>query len=144
MEHISYLLTVRINIVNTSILPKAIYIFSAVSFKIPRHFSQNRNKKILQLVSNCCCCSVARLSVSLWLHRQQHTRLPCHLPSPRICPSSCQWNQWCHPTISSSVTLFFFFLQSFPVSGSFPMSQLFTLGGQSIGPSASASVLLQS
>ena len=49
-KHISYLLTGRINIVNTSILPKAIYIFTAVSFKIPRHFSQNRKKNLLQLV----------------------------------------------------------------------------------------------
>ena len=66
------------------------------------------------------------------------------LTFPRICPSSCPLNWWCHPTISSSITLFFFCLQSFQASGSFPMSQLFTLGGQSIGYSASASVLLKS
>ena len=59
-------------------------------------------------------------------------------------PNSCPLNWWCHPTISSSVTLFFLCLQSFPASGSFPVSQLFTLGGQSIGDSASASILLKS
>ena len=80
-------------------------------------------------------------SDSYWLHRLHHARLPCSLPSPRICPSSCPLNRWCHPTNSSSVTLFFFYVQSFPASGSFPMSQLFTLGGQCIGASASASVL---
>ena len=83
-------------------------------------------------------------SVSLWLHRLQHGRLPCSLPPPRICPSSCPLNWWCQPTISSSVTLLSFCLQSFPASGSFPMSQLITLGGQSIGDSASASVILKS
>ena len=59
-------------------------------------------------------------------------------------PNSCPLNWWCHLTISSSVTLFFLCLQSFPASGSFPMSQLFTLDGQSIGDPASASVLPQS
>ena len=54
----------------------------------------------------------------------QHTRLLCPSPSPRVCPSSCPLNQWCHPTISSSLTLFFCLL-SFPASGSFPMSQVF-------------------
>ena len=115
----------------------------AVSFKIPRHFSQNRKKNsttcMKMLLFSC-----QVMSDSYWLHRLQHTRFSCPLPSPRICPSSCQWNRWCHPTISSSVTLFFFFLQSFPASGSFPMSQLFTLGGQSTGRSASASVIPKS
>ena len=62
---------------------------------------------------------------SLWPHGLQHTRFPCPSPSPRVCPSSCHLNQWCHPTISSSDTLFSFCLQSFPASRSFPMSQLF-------------------
>ena len=82
----------------------------------------------------------------VWLFvipRLQHARLPCHLPSPRICPSSCPLNRWCQPTISFSVTLFIFCLQYFQASESFPMSQLITLGGQSIGDSASASVLLK-
>ena len=73
-----------------------------------------------------------------WLH---HTRPSCPSPSPRVCPSSCPLNWWCHPTISSSATSFFSCLQSFPASGSFPMSQLFSSDGHSIGASASASVL---
>ena len=81
------------------------------------------------------------MSDSLWPHGLQHTRPPCPSPSPRVCPSSCPMNQWCHPTISSSVVPFSSCLQSFPVSGSFPMSRLFTSGGQSVGASTSASVL---
>ena len=69
-------------------------------------------------------------------HGLQHARPPCPSPSPRVCPSLCPLNWWCHPTISSSVTLFFC-LQSFPASGSFPVSQLFASAGQSIGASAS-------
>ena len=74
-------------------------------------------------------------------HGLQHTRLPCPSPSPRVCSNSWPLNQWCHPTISSSVIPFSSHLQSFPASGSFPMSQFFTSGGQSIVASASASVL---
>ena len=72
----------------------------------------------------------------------QHTRLPCPSLSPRVCSNSCPSSRWCHPTISSSVVPFSSCLQSFQASGSFPMSQFFTSGGQSIGVSASASVLL--
>ena len=78
---------------------------------------------------------------SLWPHGLQHTKLPCPSPTPRACSNSCALSQWCHPTISSSVTPFSSCFQSFPASGYFPMSQFFTLGGQSIGVSASASVL---
>jgi len=74
-------------------------------------------------------------------HGLQHARPPCPSLSPGICPSSCPLHWWCHPTISSSVTFFSFCLPSFPASGSFPMSQIFTSGSQSIGVSASASVL---
>jgi len=84
-------------------------------------------------------CSV--VSNSLWPHRLQHTRPPCPSSTPRAHSNSCPSSWWCHPTILSSVFPFSFCLQSFPESGSFPMSQLFTLGGQSIGVSASASVL---
>ena len=80
------------------------------------------------------------MSNSLWPHRLQHTRLPCPSPTPRACSNSCPSNQWCHPTISSSVIPFSSCLQSFPASRSFPVSQFFASGGQSIGASASASV----
>ena len=80
------------------------------------------------------------VSNSLQPHRLPHTRLPCPLPTPRVYPNSCPLTRWCHPTISSSVIPFSSCLQSFPASGSFQMSQFFT-GRQSIGVSASASVL---
>ena len=73
-------------------------------------------------------------------HGLQLARLPCPSPSPRACSYSCPLSQWCHPTISSSVVPFSC-LQSFPASGSFLMSRLCASGGQSIGASASASVL---
>ena len=81
------------------------------------------------------------MSDSLRPHGLQHAMLPCPSPSPGMCPNSCPLNWWCYPTISSSVVHFSFCLQSFPASRSFPMSQLFESGGQSIGALASASVL---
>ena len=81
------------------------------------------------------------LSRSLWPHGLQHARLPCPSPSPGACSNSCPLHWWCHPTISSSVVPFSSCLQSSPASGSFPVSQLFPSGDQSIGVSASASVL---
>ena len=81
------------------------------------------------------------MSDSLWLHELQHAILPCPLQSPWVCSYSCPLHQWCHPTISSSVTPFSSCPQSFPASGSFLVSQLFTWSGQSIGAAASASVL---
>ena len=81
------------------------------------------------------------VSDSLRPHGLQHNMLPCPSPTPRVWANSCPLNRWCHPTISFSVTPFSSCLPSFPASGSFPVSQLFTSGGQSIGASASASVL---
>ena len=81
------------------------------------------------------------MSDSLWPHGLQHSRLPCPSPTPRACPNSCPLSPWCHPTISSSVIPFSSCLKSFPASRFFPMSQFFASGGQSIGASASASVL---
>ena len=83
-------------------------------------------------------CSV--VSNSSWTHGLQHARLPCPSPTPRGYSNSCPLSLWCHPTISSSVVPFSC-LQSSPASGSFPMSQFFTTGGQSIGVSVLASVL---
>ena len=77
----------------------------------------------------------------LWPHGLQHARLPCPSPTPGAYSNSCPLSGWCHPTISSSLVPFFSCLRSFPASGSFPMSQFFISGGQSIGASASASVL---
>ena len=81
------------------------------------------------------------MSYSLQPHGLQHTRPPCPSPTPRVYSNPCPLSRWCHPTISSSVIPFSSCLQSFPTSGSLQMSQLFTSGGQSIGVSASTSVL---
>ena len=81
------------------------------------------------------------LSDSLQPHVLQHARLPCPSPSHEISSDSCPLSRWCHPTVSSSAVPFSSCLQSFPTSGSFPVSQLLTSDGQSIGASASASVL---
>ena len=84
-------------------------------------------------------CSV--MPDSLRPHESQHTRPPCPSPTPGVYPNPCPSSQWCHPAISSSVVPFSSCPQYSPASGSFPMSQLFTSSGQSIGASASASVL---
>ena len=84
-------------------------------------------------------CSV--LSDSLRPHELQHARPPCPSPTPGVHPNSRASSRWCHPAISSSVVPFSSCPQSLLASGSFPMSQLFAWGGQSIGVSASASVL---
>ena len=81
------------------------------------------------------------VSNSLRPHESQHARPPCPSPTPRVHSNSCPSSWWCHPAISSSVIPFSSCPQSLPASGSFPVSQLFTWGGQSIGVSASASVL---
>ena len=81
------------------------------------------------------------MSDSLWSHGLQYTRLPCPSTTPGAYLNSCPLSQWCHPTISSSVVPFSSCLQAFPASGSFPVSQFFTSGGQSLGVSASTSVL---
>ena len=77
------------------------------------------------------------VSDSLWPHKLQHARLVCSPLSPRVCSNSCPFSRWCHPTNSSSIAPFSSWPQSFPASGSFPVNQLFTSGGQSIGVSAS-------
>ena len=85
--------------------------------------------------------SHSTMSNSLRPHEPQHTRPPCPSPTPGVYPNSCPLSRWCHLTISSSAIPFSSFLQSFPTSGSFQMSQFFPWGGQNIGISASTSVL---
>ena len=92
-----------------------------------------------------CICSVqfscSVMSDSLWPHEPQHTRPPCPSPTPGVHPNPCPLSRWCHPIISSSVVPFSSCPQSFPASGCFQMSNLSASGGQSIGVSASTSVL---
>ena len=90
-------------------------------------YSKTMTSKVVQLLSH------VQLFVIPWL---QHTRLPCPSLSIRVCSNSSPWSWWYHSTNSSSATLFFY-LQSFPASGSFPMSWLFPSDGQSTGASAS-------
>ena len=86
---------------------------------------------------NCCCCSVTTSCQTLCdPHGLHHAKLPCPSLSPGMYSNSCPLSQWCHPTVSSCVSPFSSCLQSFPASESFPMSQPFTSGGQSIGASA--------
>ena len=99
--------------------------------------SQSDNLGVLPL--SLFSCSV--VPGSLQPHGLQHARLPCPSLSLGVCSVSCPSSRWCHPTISPSVTSSCFCPQSFPASGSFPVSQHFTSGGQGIGASASASVL---
>ena len=99
----------------------------------------NRNSLVLKVSSVQYSCSV--MSDSLWLHESQHARPPCPSPTPGVHSDSRPSSQWCHPAISSSVIPFSSCPQSLPASDSFPMSQLFSWGGQSTGVSALASFL---
>ena len=85
------------------------------------HYSQH-------IPNLCWVCSVTQSCLTLCNPWTQHTRPPCPSPSPEVCPSSCSLHQWCHPVISSSDALFSFCPQSYPASGTFTMSQLFTSG----------------
>ena len=87
--------------------------------------------------------SVTQSCQTLRSHEPQHAWPRCPSPTPRVHPSPCPLSQWCHPTISSSAALFSICLRSFPASGSFPMSWLFLSGGQSIGASASETLILK-
>ena len=98
------------------------------------------NDSPFMLLVFCCCCSVTQSCLTLRPHGLQHARLPWPSLSPGVCSNSCPLSQWCHPTISSLAAPFFC-LSFSPASQSFPVIHLFTSGGQSIGASASASVL---
>ena len=108
--------------------PKTIYYVISFLWHV-----QNRQTSSVQF-------SRSVMSDSLWPHELRHTKPPCPSPTPIIHPNSCASSRWCHPAISSSVVPFSSCPQSLPVSESFPMSQLFASGGQSIGVSALASV----
>ena len=95
----------------------------------------------MRLLSTSVQISHSAVSKSLRPHGLQHTRCLCLSPTPGACSNSCPSSQWCHTTISSSVVPFLSCLQSFPASGSFPMTQFFTSSGQSIGASPLASLL---
>ena len=118
-----------------------------MDLKSPSHFLSNfngrkstetleKNRNTTSVQFNC-----SVVSDSLRSHELQYARPPCPSPTPGVHPNSCPLNWWCHPAISSSVVPFSSCPQSLPASGSFPVSQLFTSGGQSIGVSASTSVL---
>ena len=113
----------------------------ALSFLSWALIFQAPNAEILHIELSSVQFSRSFMSDSLWPHGLQHARLPCPSPTSRAYSNSCPSSHWCHPTISSSVVSFSSHLQFFPASGSFPMSQFFTSGGQSIGVSASVSVL---
>ena len=106
--------------------------------KLDRPHITHKNKFKMPSLSKL---SHAVVSDSLWPHELQHARPPSPSPTPGVHPNPCLLSRWCHPTISSSVIPFFSCPQSFPASGSFQMSQLFTLGGQIIRVSASSLVL---
>ena len=103
--------------------------------------SSPSSQSIAQFVPTSLTIVVVQSSLTLQCHGLKHARLPCPSPSPGVWSNSCPLSWWCHPTISSSVGPFSSCFQSFPASGSIPMSQPFTPGGQSTGASASASVL---
>ena len=116
---------------------------------IKMHLGQNDNMRLLSYLFRCQMNTNISIihfshwvvSDSLWPHELQHTRPSCPSPNSRAYSNSCPSSRWCHPTISSCVIPFSSCLQFFPASGSFPMSQFWASGGQSIWVSASASVL---
>ena len=125
--HVSYVISggFAVTLWCISITPISTFIFTWHSFSV--HW---------------CYCSVTQSCPPLYDPIGLHARLPCPSPSPWACSNACPLSQWCQPTISSSVVPFSSCLQSCPAPGSFPMSEFFTSGGQSIRASASASVLL--
>ena len=113
-----------------------IHMFYANWIRMPLHYFSLCPKGYQSVQLSC-----SVVSSSLRPHESQHTRPPCRSITSRVYSNSCPSSRWCHPTISSSVVPSSSCPQSLPASGSFPMSLFFTWGGQSIGVSASASVL---
>ena len=110
-------------------------------YKNSQYTTKWNSQCLIYLIKDSVQFSHSVLSDSLWPHEAQHARSPCPSPTPEIYPKSCRSSWWCHSTISSSVIPFSTCPQSFPALGSFQMSQLFTSGDQSIGVSASISLL---
>ena len=113
---------------------------------VPQEESDNSPETKIKVTEYCNLTGSAQffrsvVSDSLWPHEPQHARPPYPSPTPGVHPNPCPLSRWYHPTILSSVIPFSSCPQSLPASGSFPMSQLFAWGGQSIGVSASTSVL---
>ena len=134
-KYLDYILNIRSRIQNSW--------FSQFFLLLEKNSQQNISwdKTIFEFLLFSVQFSHSVVSYSLQSHGLQHTRPPCPSPTPRVYSNSCPLSQWCHPTISSSVVPFSSCFQSFPASGSFPMSQFFASGGQSIVVSASTSVL---
>ena len=123
---------------------KALSLHHWASRKFPTSFVSTEfswSQLFVLLVQGIQFSSVTQLCLTLWPHGLQFARLPCPSPAPAACSNSCPSSWWCHSTISSSIIPFSSCLQSFPASGSFPVSQFFASCGQSIGASASASIL---
>ena len=121
-----------------------IHIFYEIVYLILSNFVPSpsvQSKQILPKDKSQVPFSRSVMSDALWPHEPQHARPPCPSPTPGVYPDSCPLSRWCHPTISSSVIPFSSCPQSFPTSGSFQTSQLFTSGDQSTRVSASTSVL---
>ena len=114
------------------------YVSKRTAYKTALENFWNDINVLYLIVGVCCCCSVAKSCPTLRLHgMHERARFPYPSLSPRVYPSWCPLNQWCPPTISSSVAPFFFCPQSFQASGSFLMGRFFASGGQSTGVSAS-------
>ena len=123
------------------VLPQGIHIFASHSKKRSKARLVPSQKWTTYYWFSSVQFSRSVVSDYLWPHELQHTRPPCPSQTPGVHPNSYASSRWCHPAISSSVIPFSSCPQSFPASGSFPVSQLFASGGQSIRVSASASVL---
>ena len=134
VQRLHYLLDSNFAVEKLKAILITIYLYVTWFFFLESYENSSLFQILLLLLS----CPV--VSDSLWPHGLQNSRPPCPSPSLRVCPSSCPLHRWCNQTISSSDALFSFCLQFFPASWSFPVSQLFTSGGQSIRVSALASL----
>ena len=107
-------------------------VYAVLYFDIKRYWKNHSINSVSIPIKYSVQFSRSVMSDSLWPHESQHARPPCPSPTPRVYLNSCPSSWWCHPAISSSVIPFSSCPQSLPASGSFPMSQLFAWGGQSI------------